>query len=119
MEVLKARAAEVQEAMDAALESANSEEKSSAGDKYETGRAMGMIDRERLNSQLQQILKDASFLKRINTDKDPDKPGPGTLIQEGDKWIFISIGLGKQRVMEKEVWFISPSAPLAAKYIKS
>lgn len=114
---LKERAEQVKEAMIAALESANNEEKSSAGDKYETGRAMGMLERERLNSQLQQILKDVEVLSSFHSDKEPVRIGKGSLIEDQGKWIFIGVGLGKYKIENEEIWYISASAPLARKYM--
>ena len=40
-----------------AQESANAEEKSSAGDKYETGRAMMQIERDKAAQQLNESMK--------------------------------------------------------------
>ena len=48
--------------------SANEEGKSSAGDKYETGRAMMQIEREKAANQLEEALK----LKRIIDQLQPD-----------------------------------------------
>jgi transcription elongation GreA/GreB family factor len=48
------------EAMQAAQESANAEQKSSAGDKYETGRAMAQLERDRHA----QLLAEANRMKQ-------------------------------------------------------
>ena len=45
LDLIGQRMTTAKEAMQQAQESANSEEKSSAGDKYETGRAMGHLQR--------------------------------------------------------------------------
>ena len=55
-EVLKKRGASLQESL-------NSETKSSAGDKHETGRAMVQLEQEKLGQQLQEIEKNDPSLK--------------------------------------------------------
>ena len=45
-ELIEARLKNAEDAMNRAQESANDNEKSSAGDKFETGRAMGHLEKE-------------------------------------------------------------------------
>ena len=53
-------------AMQAAQESANSESKSSAGDKYETSRAMGHLDREMHGRMYQQAQQERQIVERLD-----------------------------------------------------
>src|SRR5580700_4420568 len=96
LDVLKQRIATAQEAMDQAQEAANSEEKSSAGDKYETGRAMGQLQKEMHGRQLAEYAKELRALQSIVTDPLRDSGGPGAFIQGKEIAFFVSAGLGKQ-----------------------
>src|SRR6478609_11532726 len=60
------------QAMADAQESANAEEKSSAGDKYETGRAMMQIERDKAAQQLHEAIKRQQGLDQINNTDSPD-----------------------------------------------
>ena len=55
-------------AMKAAQESANSNEKSSMGDKYETGRAMGQLERDMHAKRLSELQTEYAKLIQINLD---------------------------------------------------
>ncbi|MFM7852135.1 MAG: 3-oxoacyl-ACP synthase, partial [Flammeovirgaceae bacterium] len=56
-------------AMSSAQDAANAEEKSSAGDKYETGRAMAQIERDKAAMQLAEVLKMGGALEKIDPDR--------------------------------------------------
>ena len=49
-----------------AREAANSEEKSSAGDKYETSRAMSHLEKDMHSRQLAEIIRELATLHAIN-----------------------------------------------------
>ncbi len=96
-----------------AQESANNEEKSSAGDKYETGRAMGHLQKDMHARQLSAYIKELSALLTVNTGIVYTQAGTGAFIATTETSFFIAAGLGKQTVNRKEVFFLSPQAPLA------
>jgi len=111
--ILRQRIVTAQEAMDQAQEAANSEEKSSAGDKYETGRAMGQLQKEMLGRQLAEYAKEMSALQAIVSDSLCDRGGPGAFIQAREIAFFVSAGLGRQELEGIRILFVSPMAPLA------
>jgi transcription elongation GreA/GreB family factor len=113
LDILRQRMATAQKAMDQAQEAANSEEKSSAGDKYETGRAMGQLQKEMHGRQLAEYGKEVKALQSIVVDLLCDKVGPGAFVQAGDIAFFVSAGLGRQEVEGLSILFVSPLAPLA------
>jgi transcription elongation GreA/GreB family factor len=113
LDLLRRRIATAQEAMDRAQEAANSEEKSSAGDKYETGRAMGQLQKEMHGRQLAEYAKEVKALQSIVTDSLCDKGGPGSLVHVAAIAFFLSAGLGRQELEGQTILFISPLAPLA------
>lgn len=113
LDLLSQRIATALEAMDQAQEAANSEEKSSAGDKYETGRAMGQLQKEMYNRQLAEYAKEMKALQSIATDRLCDSGGPGALVQTKEIAFFLSAGLGRQEVEGTIILFVSPIAPFA------
>jgi hypothetical protein len=99
--------------IDQARESANSEEKSSAGDKYETGRAMGHLQQEMHSRQLTEYVKELAILHSVNTDQLCSEGRVGAFLQGEDIAFFIAAGLGKHIIEGKTILFLSPQAPLA------
>ncbi len=96
-----------------AQQAANNEEKSSAGDKYETGRAMNHLEREMHAKQLSENIKELSTLHAINTNEIYTTINAGAFIQCAEISFFIAAGLGKQIIDGETILFLSPGAPLA------
>jgi hypothetical protein len=101
------------EAIDQAQQSANSEEKSSAGDKYETGRAMGHLQKDMHSRQLAESIKELATLHAVNTAILYPAAGAGTFIRTEKTAFFIAAGLGRQVIDGQIIFFLSPLAPLA------
>ena len=99
--------------IDNAQQAANSEEKSSAGDKYETARAMGHLEKNMHTRQLVENIKDLANLQLINTHETYDVATAGAFIQCSNISLFIAAGAGKQLFNGEPVLFLSPAAPLA------
>ncbi len=70
------------------------EDKSSSGDKHETGRAMLQIDRENAGKQLQEIEKIVQILKKIDVSATSDYARLGSLVYTDKFTYFISISIG-------------------------
>jgi len=102
------------QAMEAAQESANSEEKSSAGDKYETGRAMAQLERDRHAQLLAEARKLEGDLLRLNIDKTYETAQPGSLVTTSRGAFFISISAGKLTIDGVDYFAVSPVSPIAA-----
>ena len=96
-----------------AQEAANNEEKSSAGDKYETARAMSQLEKEMHSKQLARQIKELALLNEVKTEAIYTTITTGSCIECGEMVFFIAAGLGKQTIAEKLVIFLSPQAPLA------
>jgi transcription elongation GreA/GreB family factor len=111
-EYVDVRIATAKQAMDHAQQSANEEGKSSAGDKYETGRAMMQIERDRAAHQLQEAIQLKSVLDQIKSDIIPERISLGSLVVTDSKRIFISIGIGKLVVSDIEYFIVAPTSPL-------
>lgn len=102
-----------QKMMNDAQESANNETKSSAGDKFETGRAMMHLEKDKNAKQLSEARKLELFLSQIKTDKVFDKVAFGSVVETSLGNYFISIAAGRIIIEGKKYFAISPQAPLA------
>ena len=100
-------------AMQAAQESSSSETKSSAGDKYETGREMANAERDRNAAHMQQAQQLQAELVRINPDAPCDTVRPGALVITSLGRFYISISAGKLALDGPEIFAVSAAAPVA------
>ncbi|MEO5682341.1 MAG: hypothetical protein ABIQ88_06845 [Chitinophagaceae bacterium] len=109
---IEQRIAAAKESIKNAQEAANSEEKSSAGDKYETGRAMGHLQKDMHARQLAAYMKELADLKAVNTNVICSYAAAGAFIITDQSSFFIAAGLGKQVIDGQQILFLSPQAPL-------
>jgi len=116
-EVIEKRIAFTRAAMDNAQAAANEEEKSSAGDKYETSRAMSHLEKDMHARQLTANLQELSAVRSVQTNTLYHTPQTGACIQCETITFFIAAGLGKQIVGTEPVIFLSPQSPLAKNII--
>ncbi len=109
------RIAAARTAMQAAQESSSSETKSSAGDKYETGREMANAERDRNAAHMQQAQQLQAELARINPALPCDTVRPGALVHTSLGWFYISISAGKLAGEGggPDVFAVSAAAPVA------
>ena len=113
MALLIERIAFAQSAMCAAQEAANNEEKSSAGDKYETSKAMGQLARDMNAKQLAIAQKELSELQLLTISTASQKVGIGSLVVCNERVFFIAVGLGTILVEGKSIAAVSIHAPLS------
>lgn len=102
-------------AMEAAQAAANEESKSSAGDKYETGRAMAQIERDRHAQQLAEALKLQQELVRLDVEKTYTTVQPGSLVITSQGNYFIAISAGKIRVGPTDYFAVSAASPIGTR----
>ena len=111
--LLEKRVAEAKEGMAQAQAAANEETKSSAGDKYETGREMMQQEQNKASLQLVEAMK----LKRVLDELDPSKTctrvAPGCLLQTDKGCFYIAVSLGEVVMEEGSFILMSAVAPLA------
>jgi hypothetical protein len=110
---IEQRIAAARAAMQAAQESSSSETKSSAGDKYETGREMANAERDRNAAHMQQAQQLQAELARINPELPCDSVRPGALLRTSLGWFYLAISAGKLVVDSQEVFAVSAAAPVA------
>jgi hypothetical protein len=101
-------------AMQQAQESANSDDKSSAGDKYETGRAMGQRDHAMHAAQMQQAKQELALIRSLPLDQLHTHAGMGSVVVCRDYLFFIALGLGFIETGGRKVALLSAQAPLAS-----
>ena len=111
--MLRERVDTARQAMESAQESANNEDKSSAGDKYETGRAMSQIDRDRSAGQMDEAVQELIKLQSIDADLLHKEGTNGAVVICGDAVYFIATGLGVIEHEGHKVAILSPKAPLS------
>ncbi len=97
-----------------AKESRNSETKSTAGDKYETGRAMVQIEIDKNAHNLNATRELINELSKIKLEKEHTKVEFGSLVYTDMGVYFISIGMGKLGINGFECFAISLASPLGA-----
>jgi hypothetical protein len=110
---IEQRIAAARAAMQAAQESSSSETKSSAGDKYETGREMANAERDRNAAHMQQAQQLQGELLRISPDAACDTVRPGALVHTSMGWFYFGISAGKLEVDGQEYFAVSAAAPVA------
>jgi transcription elongation GreA/GreB family factor len=93
-------------------QSLQSETKSSAGDKHETGRAMVQLEREKAGQQLAEIQKTQQILAKINPEVKSDVIGLGSVVFTTGSNYFIGISAGEIKINNQIFYAISPSTPI-------
>ncbi len=111
--IIEERIAATLQLMNNAQEAANSESKSSAGDKYETSRAMNHLQKDMYASQLAANKRELAALMNINCGSIATEIGNGCYVQTKKAGFFIAAGLGKITVNDIVVYLLSPNAPLS------
>jgi len=110
-EMLEGRAKLARQGIEAATESRNADTKSSAGDKYETGREMIQQEIDKLSSQLRQLRTQLQVLERIPT-QIPVEVTFGSLTLTDKGYYFLAMGLGKVDFEGNSYFCISVGAPM-------
>ncbi len=93
-------------------ESISNETKSTAGDKYETARAMLHLEQENIIKQLWNANDQRKELELIDITRSSPKVSNGSLITTDKDFFFISIGFGKVIIDSKTIIALSSKSPL-------
>jgi transcription elongation GreA/GreB family factor len=112
MDLLGSRIQAVEEAMHAVQHDGYEETKSSAGDKYETGRAMIHLEMEKLSTQREEFLKSKATLDKLDFQKSSDVIQPGSVVLTDDQRFYLAVSLGQISVDGNTYFCISPAAPI-------
>jgi hypothetical protein len=98
-------------------ESTANETKSTAGDKYETGRAMLQIEQDHVRRQLQELLEQQSIFLAIDGSIQSAHIIRGSLVKTNRGWFLICPALGKVMVENRNVTALSPQSPLGKEFM--
>ncbi len=101
-----------QQAISNAQESANEEGKSSAGDKYETGRAMMQLEIEKNTTHLAEAFKLKETLYKVEHTRPKDCIDLGSLIKTNLGYYYIAISIGAEVIEQQKVFIISAGSPI-------
>lgn len=99
--------------MEEAQASANNETKSSAGDKYETGRAMSQRERDLHARQLSEVMNMKKTLSTIDPKRSCSVAELGALVETSNSMFYISASLGSIKLKDQQVMAISAISPIA------
>ena len=105
------------QAMEEAQDSANDQSKSSAGDKYETARSMGQLDRNMHARQYEQVRQERVLLERIGETETSPRGAVGALLETTAGWFFISVSLGAVKFDDQTVLAVSSSSPVGLSFL--
>jgi len=93
--------------------SVNNETKSSAGDKYETGRSMSQMELSMQQAQYKKVEYDFVMMEQIEKKKSGNSIETGSLVKTNSGYYFIAISFGKINVGNTDIVVLSPLTPLA------
>ena len=113
MRIVKERLERLGQQMTELEHSLKQETKSSAGDKYETGRAMLHMEQEKISKQVDEARMILTQLSQIDPSSTNDMIETGALVITDSLNLYVSVALGKLTIDETAVYAISPASPLA------
>jgi hypothetical protein len=111
-ELIDSKISIAEKAMNDAQNSANNEDKSTAGDKFDTARAMSHIERDMYAKQLIEAVQLKKCLAQISLSTSSNEINLGSLVYTQLGIYFIAIGLGKVSMDAEDYLLISAGAPI-------
>lgn len=102
----------VEEIISSNQKALQSETKSSAGDKHETGRAMLQLEMEKASQQLAGISIMNQILAKIDASKTSEIAHLGSVIITDKANYFLSVSAGKLTAFGKDYFAVSVSSPI-------
>ena len=111
-EQISAKIVELEAGLEAARKQANSQQKSSAGDKHETTRAMAHLEQERYAQMLRETFSLQRQVLAVDVEEVHAEVELGALLVTTIGCFYIAAGIGEID-SEPSCWVMSPSAPLA------
>jgi transcription elongation GreA/GreB family factor len=112
---VQTRMAAAEDAYKDAEKASNDDTKSSAGDKYETGRAMMQQEKDRNTIQVNEANKLMVALTAISTKGRSDKVESGSVVITDSNQFYIAISAGSLVVAGKTYFAVSPASPIVMK----
>ncbi|MFN8397977.1 MAG: GreA/GreB family elongation factor [Bacteroidia bacterium] len=110
--MLQERLSDAQQTLLTTQASLGNETKSTAGDKYETGRAMVQIELQKLAMQRDKVDQQIQILTKIDPQKPCEKVEFGAFVQTNKERYFVAVGMGKVELQDGLVYVISLDSPI-------
>lgn len=107
----------LQQAFHELTEGSKNDNKSTAGDKHETARAMMQLEQEKLSKQLNEIQEQLNELQKITLDNNYNTISKGSFFKTNKGYFYILVALGKIEIENQMVYIISAQSPLAQKLL--
>ncbi|GAB2970957.1 hypothetical protein GCM10027049_00540 [Mucilaginibacter puniceus] len=104
-----------QQGIDEAQQASKDDTKSSAGDKYETGRAMMQQETDRNMAQLNEANKLKVALNAINPTAVHTTIDTGSVVKTNSGKFYLAISAGTLTVNNESYFAISPASPIGIK----
>ncbi|MFC2186028.1 3-oxoacyl-ACP synthase [Peijinzhouia sedimentorum] len=102
------------EEMNLTKEASFEETKSSAGDKFETGREMMQQEADKFTRQIEELNKIYRLIDTLNLSKSSEKIEAGSIVKTNLNTFFISASLGMVDFQGEKLMLISAISPLAS-----
>jgi transcription elongation GreA/GreB family factor len=103
----------LEDELESMRQAVQSESKSSAGDKHETGRAMIHLEQEKLQKQLAEAQMLMAELEQIKLDQPCENVQQGAFVKTNRANFYVAAGLGKVAVGGGDVFVVSSQSPIA------
>jgi hypothetical protein len=110
--LLQSNVQRLQQQLAALKESTALETKSTAGDKYETARALLQSEQDVVRSKIQEALQQQVAWKQLPIDVSTPDIRKGSLVKTNRGWFFVGIALGKITLNTITVTAISTASPI-------
>ncbi|MCU0437533.1 MAG: 3-oxoacyl-ACP synthase [Raineya sp.] len=117
LEILKNKKSILEKNIELAQEASRDDTKSSAGDKYETTRAMMQIEIDSNKKRLLETQALENILLNIDINTTYTKISLGSMVITNQGIFFISIGLGQIKLENDTFFIISPDSPIGKELI--
>ncbi|MEN8185885.1 MAG: GreA/GreB family elongation factor [Bacteroidota bacterium] len=89
-----------------------SETKSSAGDKHETGRAMLQLEMEKASQQFASVNQMYQIINRISLEVNTEIISLGSVVKTSFQYYFLSVSIGEIKVDDQVYYAVSPKSPI-------
>jgi hypothetical protein len=117
LDLVNNKIASHQQALKSLTESAANETKSTAGDKYETSRAMLHIEQDNIRRQMADAMAQKAVLDGFDPQIHRETIGLGSLVKTNAGFYYLSVGLGKLVIDGQTIIALSPQSPLGNKLV--
>jgi transcription elongation GreA/GreB family factor len=117
LDYVEKRMEAAQQSIDEAQEASKNDTKSSAGDKYETGRAMMQQETDRNITQLNEANKLKVILNKVSITGVSGKAETGSLVITDNGNFYITVSAGTLKVKDETYFAVSAASPIGLKLL--